>query len=313
MNDNNKRLWDNSIGNVDDDIVEEMAQTLYKKTFTDMDSDDFILVENEKKNKFSIFSIAASIIAIIGVVTITGVIIANTGIFTAPLNSENESSIVSEIESDENSEIENDDENSGTKIDGEIPSPDDFVLVSHDGGSYSIQKYTGNAKNLVIPEAIDGKKITGINSGAFSGCYNLDSITVPASITDMDLTYKPFLHDAADLISVYVDPDNKNYTTKDGVLFNKDMTELLYYPPRKPGSSYTVPDGVTDIHLYAFFESEFETLNLSHSVTSISNAHYVQNDIEYIHVPSFFTKYKKKVTFTLIQSQPLPVHRLSKK
>ena len=287
MNDKGKRFWDNSIGNVDDDIVEEMAQTLYKKSLTDFNESDLVIVETEKKSKLPIFALVASIIAIIGVAVITGVIIANTGIFTTPLESEDESNITSEIEDDENSE------NTDTEIEGEMPSPDDFVLVSHDG-YYSIQRYTGNAKNLVIPEMIDGKKITGIRSGAFSDCPNLDTITVPAGVTDMDLTYQPFYCDAADLVSVYVDTDNKNYASEDGVLFNKDMTELLYYPPRKTGSSYTVPEGVTDISPNAFSDSKFETLNLSHSVTSISNAHYVDNDIEYIYVPSFFTRIKKE-------------------
>ena len=102
MNDKNKRLWENSLDLLDEEIIGESAQTLYKKSLTDFNENDLVIVETEKKSKFPIFALVASIVAIIGVAVITGVIIANTGIFTTPLESEDESNITSEIEDDEN-------------------------------------------------------------------------------------------------------------------------------------------------------------------------------------------------------------------
>ena len=43
-----------------------------------------------------------------------------------------------------------------------------------------------------------------------------------------------------------------NYTLVDGVLFSKDQKTLILYPAAKPGSSYTVPKGVTVIGDNAF-------------------------------------------------------------
>ena len=48
-----------------------------------------------------------------------------------------------------------------------------------------------------------------------------------------------------------MDKNNKNYTSVDGVLFNKDKTIILFYPSAK-GSSYVIPSSVTYIGKNAF-------------------------------------------------------------
>lgn len=51
---------------------------------------------------------------------------------------------------------------------------------------------------------------------------------------------------------VVVDEDNPYFCARDGVLFNKDMTRLIWYPYGKQGETYTVPDGVKEIGPCAF-------------------------------------------------------------
>jgi hypothetical protein len=48
-----------------------------------------------------------------------------------------------------------------------------------------------------------------------------------------------------------VDAANPNYCSEDGVLFNKDRTQLVQYPGGKAGS-YAIPAGVTRIGYHAF-------------------------------------------------------------
>ncbi len=43
-----------------------------------------------------------------------------------------------------------------------------------------------------------------------------------------------------DITGFKVDSGNKYFTIVDGVLFNKDKSELVYYPNAKKGASYTV-------------------------------------------------------------------------
>lgn len=65
-----------------------------------------------------------------------------------------------------------------------------------------------------------------------------------------------------------VDKNNKYYTAKDGVLFNKDMTTLIQYPTSRNIDGYFVPNTVTNIYVTAFrqYRSESEE-NFERSLT----------------------------------------------
>ena len=54
------------------------------------------------------------------------------------------------------------------------------------------------------------------------------------------------------LETIIVDPDNAAYQTIDNVLFSKDGSSLVTYPPAIQRTAYTVPDTVTEIPNYAF-------------------------------------------------------------
>ena len=54
------------------------------------------------------------------------------------------------------------------------------------------------------------------------------------------------------LASIYVDRENESYCSVDGVLFDKNMTEIIVYPRKKVDTEYKIPDGVTAVHTNAF-------------------------------------------------------------
>ena len=58
------------------------------------------------------------------------------------------------------------------------------------------------------------------------------------------------------LAAITVSDSNPCYTSKDGVLYNKDMTELIYYPADKPDREFVVPESVQVIGEYAFREAQ---------------------------------------------------------
>jgi hypothetical protein len=67
-----------------------------------------------------------------------------------------------------------------------------------------------------------------------------------------------------------VDKNNRAYADKDEVLFNKAFTELVLYPERKPGPSYSVQNGVTNIGEWAFQScSNLGSITLPASLTAI--------------------------------------------
>lgn len=72
-------------------------------------------------------------------------------------------------------------------------------------------------------------------------------ITIPASATNIG--------NMAFMLSKFeidVDENNKVYSSQDGVLFNKEKTELIYFPALRKGS-YTVPNSVKTIGSFAFY------------------------------------------------------------
>ncbi|MBR5342838.1 MAG: leucine-rich repeat protein [Oscillospiraceae bacterium] len=93
--------------------------------------------------------------------------------------------------------------------------------------------------NLESVTMTDG--VTSIGSYAFFGCDRLKKLTIPSSVT----TIYQYAFSACDaLTEIVVDEGNPNFTSKDGVLFNKNKTALICCPGGKTGS-YTIPSGVT--------------------------------------------------------------------
>ena len=73
------------------------------------------------------------------------------------------------------------------------------------------------------------------------------SVTIPDSVTSIG---RWAFYDCSSLTSINVDKNNKNYSSSDGVLYNKNLTELVCCPGGK--TSVTIPDSVTSIGDGAF-------------------------------------------------------------
>jgi hypothetical protein len=70
-------------------------------------------------------------------------------------------------------------------------------------------------------------------------------------------------------VAIDVSVDNPNYSSVDGVLFNKDQTTLMQYPQGKSGA-YAIPDSVTRIGFYAFYRcTNLTSITIGNGVTSI--------------------------------------------
>ena len=93
--------------------------------------------------------------------------------------------------------------------------------------------YCDGLKNVAIPNSV-----ATIGEAAFTGCANLKSVTIPGSVTSIG--EGAFL-ECESLASVTVDSNNKNYSSADGVLYNKNKTQLIIYPVKKTAASFTSP------------------------------------------------------------------------
>ena len=113
-----------------------------------------------------------------------------------------------------------------------------------------------------IPEGV-----TTIGEQAFS-CYGLTSVTIPASVTDINTD--SFLY--CDSLNFFdVEAGNPAYSTVDGVLFDEQQTTLVAYPSAREGG-YTISEGVTSIGDNAFgYGYRLTDVTIPDSVTSFGD------------------------------------------
>lgn len=135
-----------------------------------------------------------------------------------------------------------------------VSLPDSLVDIGRD-----IFYYCQNLQEVTIPPYVEHIR------GAFINCPSLKKVVVGKSLQDYPTNARPDLLD-----EVIVDPDNKFLTSIDGVVFNKELTELIYFPCHKHGS-YKVPASVTVLGSSAFRRTSLSEILLPNCISSIGD------------------------------------------
>ena len=97
------------------------------------------------------------------------------------------------------------------------------------------------------------------------------------------------------LTKIYISPDHKTLCDVDGVVFSKDKTRLIAFPPAR-GGSYTVPDGVEIIADEAFAYCDgLEKVALPQGVSYIgARAFYCAGSLRSLNIPASVTRINKR-------------------
>ena len=159
----------------------------------------------------------------------------------------------------------------------------DYALV--DSGYY-------NSNGLIIPDSVQyvGKAtFTGHNKSI----QTAPKITIGSGVVDMTEAFTtPPSHGSSNLEEIEVSKNNAYYTSIDGVLYNKDCTNLICYPASKADEEYSIlptckiispkafsgcealkkinfPNNLIGIGYYAFFHISIARLELPKKVITI--------------------------------------------
>jgi hypothetical protein len=151
---------------------------------------------------------------------------------------------------------------------------DEKYTVETNGLECTITKYNGApTANLVIPDTIDGKKVTAIAGWAFENDQLSGSVTIPQGVTD---------------IGEYAFCQNHNITSvniPEGVI-----TIGKWAFASNELTSITIPPGVKVIEEYTFYNNRLTNVNIPSGVTSIGKKAFASNKLAGITIPASAAK-----------------------
>jgi len=146
-----------------------------------------------------------------------------------------------------------------------------FTFVTNND-AITITGYTGSGGSVVIPNTTNGYPVTSIGDESFIACSSLTSVTIPNSVTSIgnsafasctslgsiaipnsvtNIEVDAFLF-CTNMTNICVAADNPDYSSLNGVLFDKAQDTLVECPSGLTNSVYAIPDGVITIAGDAF-------------------------------------------------------------
>lgn len=109
-------------------------------------------------------------------------------------------------------------------------------------------------------------------------------------LTDTTVDIEEFLFQFTNLKKITINGNNPNYSCLDDVLYNKDQTVLLWYPPMKDCKTFKVPNTVE--HIDFIRGKQLRKLTVSDSVKVIDDsAFYGCESLEYVHIGKGLEKF----------------------
>ena len=210
-----------------------------------------------------------------------------------------------------------------SSVDGVLFNKDQTELVWYptqkEGNSYNMpttvtkigeMAFTSNSNliNVIMPDSVEeisdqafsycknlesvtfSNALTKIGRESFYECYKLTQITIPKSVTEIagDAFYK-----CTGITELVLEDGNLNYISVDGIIYNKDITDIIYYPLVLSQTSYIIPETIESINRYTFWKcNNLNEITIPASVTSVSDNVFGDcNNLQYINVNEANTKY----------------------
>lgn len=128
----------------------------------------------------------------------------------------------------------------------------------------------GAFKNCTVLNKVvfdEKSNVVSFGAGAFENCENISSITLPDTLQELP---SGLFAGCKSLVYVDVSAQHPYLSSEDGVLYNKNKTEIKYYSINRRGKTFTLPESVTTVGANVFAGNlSLETVVLGNKVTQI--------------------------------------------
>ena len=165
--------------------------------------------------------------------------------------------------------------------------------------------------------------VTEIGMAAFGSCSSLKTASIGSGLKNCDTQDTQgdswfMFNDCIALESITVSSSNNNYSSANGIMYNKKKTEILGYPQGKKDTSYTVPSTINKLYRRSTNNNPYlKTITIPSSVTDIRDyaVGYLGDGWGYNKVSGFTIKgykgtaaerYARNNDFNFVQLQVVP-------
>ena len=195
-------------------------------------------------------------------------------------------------------------------------------------------KFCYNLKTVTLPNTVES-----LGNACFGSCTSLQSISIPNSVKDMRWstfdrctslktvtigcgvdtmeTYSVF-GGCTSLENITVNSSNNNYSSANGIMYDKNKTEILVYPQAKKDTTYSVPSSVKSLgEMTANGNAYLKTVTIPSNIKDIGDYAfgYIGEKYNYQKVSGFTIKgykgtaaerYARNNDFNFVQLQVVP-------
>ena len=161
---------------------------------------------------------------------------------------------------------------------GDMSLSDVFCYQENEDGSLAVCEIIQEnsvSSEIVIPETYEGRAVTVIQSAPMARVESgkgekVFDLTIGKNIREI----QPGAFEGLHIGDISVDANNPSFTAKDGMLFTKDMTTLVYCPDTAQGT-VTIPAGTVSINEDAFSSDSITAIILGADVSDVPDGAFI--------------------------------------
>lgn len=165
---------------------------------------------------------------------------------------------------------------------------------------------SSDISSITFESIADAPALLVIQSGVFNECNSLTNITLPSSLLTLEdgvFTGSSY----STLASITVEEGCANYASEDGVLYNGDLTELLFCPPAKTEVVVAAETEVIAANAFAYSKATSVTFETGSKLTEIGDRAFASSSLTSIVIPDSVTTLGNNVfEYSLIEEITLP-------